>query len=687
MKITHVSTIQRETTSNDFNRLPLHPKAMARLPLGTVRPGGWLKHQLDLMCDGTVGHLDQLSPFLHKDNGWLNPTKEYSNTNQARYRGYWEEPVYWVRGLYPLAVLTGNSELLGKAREYIDAILASGDADGYFGPKINKKVVGNNGKSLPDLWPNMLAIDFLILFHEVTKDERVIHLLTDFFRYCRNIPDDQFLTAVDKQNYATEYATEMETFGNWMVDIQYRRAGDMIPHIYWLFNKTGEDWLLALAKRFFDNIAPYYPARKHDPFYVHPPEDYLDPHVVHFVQRYGYFGIYSQQDDREFRLAQGEYWYDQHMATWGQHPRGAFSADEMIRAGKTDPRQPFETCAMIEFAKHFYELGRITGDTLYADRTEDLMLNHFPATHDRELKGVHYLTASNQVQLDKEQGRDIFNDHKGMMFPYSGLCEYPRGYRCCNHNAGMGWPWYAQNLWQATPDYGLCLWLYGSCTLETAVGEAGSIVTIEEKTNYPFSGLVDLRIIAPEPVRFPLYLRIPGWCSSARVIVDGLAFETDRKGGYIRIEGEWHDSSVAIELGMEVSWQRWPRSGAATLNRGPLSYSVRIEERWVELLTKPEWPSHEVFPASRWNYAILHPSLQDPAVSVRDEIAAQPWSVEDAPIEITVKGKSLESWGMIDKMVAPLPTSPVEGDGDTVDITFIPLGCARLRIACLPTTV
>lgn len=682
MKISTVQTIPSSSKKPAFNKPPLHPRAMARLPLGVVHPDGWLKHQLDLMCEGTVGHLDELSPFMDEDNGWLQYKKDYRGTEDSRTKGGWEEVVYWIRGLYPLAIITGNRELLAKAMKYIEAILASSDAEGYFGPKQNKKVVGNDGRAIADLWPNMVAIDFLILYHDLTEDPRVIPLLTNFFRFCKDIPDDQFLAIGEW----TEYAQEMESHGNWKIDIQYRRAGDMIPHIYWLFNKTGEEWLLLLARRFFDKIAPYFPARRHDPIYLNPPEDYLDNHVVHFAQRYGYFGIYSQQDDPEFRRAQGEYWYSQHFATWGQHPRGMFSADEMIRSGKTDPRQGFETCTMIEFAKHFYELGRITGDTLYADRTEDLMLNHFPVTHDKELKGLHYLTASNQVQLDKEQGHDLFNDHKGMMFPYSGLSVYPTGYRCCQHNAGSSWPWYVQNLWQRTSDDGLCLWLYGASRLESVVGSSGKTIKITEETNYPFSGKVKLHVVAEETVRFPLYIRIPGWCTEASVKVEGQEFTTSQKGGYAKIDGEWNDTIVEIELKMKISWTRWPRTGAATLDRGPLSYSVRIEERWNPLLTNPDWPSHEVFPASDWNYALIHPTRQNPLVEVSEEIANQPWTVEDAPIKITVQGKTLNSWGIVDKMIEPLPTSPVKTEGKIQDITFIPLGCARLRVSCLPVT-
>ena len=130
------------------------------------------------------------------------------------------------------------------------------------------------------------------------------------------------------------------------------------------------------------------------------------------------------------------------MSVWGQQPRGIFGADERIRPGKVDPRQGFETCGITEFAKNFYLLGRITGDPLYADRCEDIMLNHFPASQTPDLKGLHYITASNLPQLDKGDNHDYFNERnpENQMLPYS-----PHRYRCCQHNVAMGWPWYAQN--------------------------------------------------------------------------------------------------------------------------------------------------------------------------------------------------------------------------------------------------
>ena len=87
------------------------------------------------------------------------------------------------------------------------------------------------------------------------------------------------------------------------------------------------------------------------------------------------------------------------MLTWGQMPGGFFAADERIRPGCVDPRFAFETCGMIELARSFYPWGRITGAPKYADRTEEVMINHYPVTHSPDLKAIHCLTAANQPIL------------------------------------------------------------------------------------------------------------------------------------------------------------------------------------------------------------------------------------------------------------------------------------------------
>ena len=58
------------------NRAPLVHKQYMELPLGAVKPDGWLKDQLDIMAAGMTGHLDQLVPKIFGErNGW--PTGMY----------------------------------------------------------------------------------------------------------------------------------------------------------------------------------------------------------------------------------------------------------------------------------------------------------------------------------------------------------------------------------------------------------------------------------------------------------------------------------------------------------------------------------------------------------------------------------------------------------------------------------
>ena len=331
-----------------FNRAPLWENAMTRLPLGSIAPAGWLRHQLELMARGMVGQMPWLSEFHAEENGWLGGDKEG-----------WEEQAYWLRGFYDLAVILQDSALLQLANRWIEAILGSMDADGYFGPPKLKDWTGKNGQVLTDFWPHMVMIDALIHHQEATGDPRVVPFLLRFFHYAAALPEEQFLPHI-----------HMAEFGDWKPGVQRIRADDMLPHLYWIYNRSGEQWLLDLATRFHRHLQPSS-------------SEYIADHVINFTQRFAYPAIFATRTCERWRLQAAEYWYTQHRQTWGQQPRGIFGADEHVRRGFTDPRQGFETCGFGEFAKNFYYLAALTGQAKYADRVEDLLFNHFPASQTR----------------------------------------------------------------------------------------------------------------------------------------------------------------------------------------------------------------------------------------------------------------------------------------------------------------
>ena len=647
-------------TSNHYyntNRAPLLPSPFTKLPLGQVKPKGWLKHQLDLMADGMTGHLSEISSFLAPTNGW------FGGENPG-----WEEQPYWFRGFHDLAMLTGDKRLLAEARRWIDAVIDSQDADGYFGAKVHKRLEGKNGQVCADVWPHMIMLDAVISHYEHTQDARVIPFMTRFFAFCRDLPDEQFLPIIN------DYGQE---FGNWQIPWQTRRAGDFLPQIYWLFNQTGDAWLLELAAKVFQRILPA-------------DDEWLDHHNVNFAQRFRYAGNFYAQSKAQWHLEQTEFWYRQHLLTWGQQPRGIFGADENIRPGCVDPRQGFETCGITEFAKSFHILARVTGDTLWADRTEDIMLNHFPAASTPDMKGLHYLTASNQPQLDASEQHEYQN--KGRMVSYS-----PHDYRCCQHNVAMGWPYYAENLWQASADDGLVAWLYAASSVTARVGQSGANVTIEEETNYPFSGRVTLKVTQAAGEVFPLYLRVPGWCTRFDVQVNGEVIDLrglqdpgGLAGPMLRIQRAWQPGDVVtFDMGMQITLSEWPRTGSVSVNRGPLTYSLKIGEHWRRCGGTDEWPEWEVLPTSAWNYGLLV-DRENPQTSLRlgrvdEAIADQPWTYDTAPIEIRAHAKRISQWSLGNETVGLLQPSPARSGEPQEEITLIPLGCARLRIACFPT--
>ncbi len=544
--------------------------------------------------------------------------------------------------------MLADPEIIRSARRWIDAVLASQEEDGWFGPCALK--TGLEGK--PDLWPHMLMCNVLQSFYEFTGDNRVLPFLTNYFKW---------MNAQPNASLGAGYWPKV-------------RFGDNMETIYWLYNRTGEPWLLDLAKRIHEYMQDWTTG-------VH------DWHNVNIAQGFREPGVYYQQAHEARFLRAAENNYETVMGLYGQFPGGGFAGDENCRPGYTDPRQGFETCGIVEFMHSFEMLTKITGNPLWADRCEDIAFNSFPAALTPDWKGLHYLTCPNQVQLDdKNKAPEIQNS--GTMFSYSPFERY----RCCQHNVSQGWPYYAEELWLATADHGLCASLYAASEVSAKVGEGGS-VKITEKTDYPFSDIVILRIVTAQPARFPLYLRIPRWCTgaSARINCKPVRF-TAQPLVYVVLKREWRDGdTVSLRLPMQVCARRWEKNpNAVSVSYGPLSLSLKIGERWVRCGGTDAWPEWEVFPTTPWNYGLMLDEKK-PAKSFKvvhrggGAFQAQPFTPQTAPLELRVRAKRIPAW-KLDALglVGKLQSSPVQSDQPLETVTLIPMGAARLRLTTFP---
>src|SRR5579875_725131 len=185
------------------NRAPLQANAFDPLPVGAVRPIGWLKRQEEIQAAGLTGHLDEFWNDVGPNSGWLGGTGES-----------WERGPYYLDGLLPLAYQLNDQELIAKAKRWVDWTLQSQTEDGQFGPKKND-----------DWWPRMVMLKVLTQYEEVSGDPRVLPFMTKYFDYeLHNLP------------------------GRPLRDWGKYRWQDNVYSVLWLYNRTGDTRLLDLAK-------------------------------------------------------------------------------------------------------------------------------------------------------------------------------------------------------------------------------------------------------------------------------------------------------------------------------------------------------------------------------------------------------------------------------------------------------
>jgi hypothetical protein len=661
-----IQTVRRpetESINRNYagNRQPLEPLNFIKLPIGSIRPGGWLKKYLELQRDGLTGKLNEISIWLEKkNNGW------YSG-NGIGDRG-WEEVPYWLKGYGDLGYTLGDQKIITETKAWLEKVFQSQRQDGSFGPMaVEKSYLNNNLENNPDLWPNMIMIWCMQSYYEYSHDARVIPFMTKYFRWQASIPESKFLKLYWENS----------------------RGGDDLYSIYWLYNHTGESWLLDLAEKVHRNTANWMQK-----------DNLPNWHNVNIAQCFREPATWYMQSKDSLHLNATYNNFHLIRNLYGQVPGGMFGADENARKGYDDPRQAVETCGIVEQMASDEILAGITGDPLWAENCENVAFNTYPAAVMPDFKALRYLTAPNMIVSDsKDHAPGIENSGPDLMMnPFIS--------RCCQHNHAQGWPYYAEHLWMATPDNGLVALLYGEGSVTAKVGN-GNTVTINEQTHYPFDEYIRLQINTKNRVQFPLYLRIPSWCTGATIWINGkeLAHE-NRSSTYTFINKLWQDKDIVeLRLPMRLGLTRWQRNkNSVSVNYGPLSFSLRIKEnyelrdskaasvgkpKWQESVDGNQWPAFEIYPGSSWNYGLILKGrdLLDGFSVVKKKWPADdfPFTQENSPIEINTSGCRIPSW-TIDQygLCGLLPQSPVKVNTSEESLVLIPMGAARLRISAFP---
>jgi uncharacterized protein len=129
--------------------------------------------------------------------------------------------------------------------------------------------------------------------------------------------------------------------------------------------------------------------------------------------------------------------------------------------------------------------------------------------------------------------------------------------------------------------------LYNNSNADFEFG--GSNIQIEQQTNYPWDGHITCKVQAVQPVSFDMALRVPAWCKSHNITVNGQPCAAHMENGYVIIAREWH-SGDTVNLDLEMTIERIAshpsirqNAGQIALQHGPLIYCLEEVDNGPEL--------------------------------------------------------------------------------------------------------
>ncbi|MBB5057812.1 hypothetical protein HDF16_002518 [Granulicella aggregans] len=630
---------QREVVAN---KAPLAASSFYPLPMGSIIPRGWLRRQLQIQADGLGGHLDEIWADVGPNSGWLGGTGES-----------WERGPYFVDGLLPLAHQLDDAKLKAKAQRFIEWTLTHQQANGMIGPASND-----------DWWPRMVMLKVLTQYEEATGDPRVVPFMARYFRY----------------QLETLPARPLRDWGKF-------RWQDNALSVIWLYNRTGDQSLLQLAKLLheqghdwqaqfadFKYTEPVTPERIHLDEKNGLGDTALSTHGVNNGQALKAAPVWSlltgKEEDRK-----GMQQMLSALDKYHGLPNGMFSCDEHF-AGR-NPSQGSELCTVVE-AMYSLEVGMsILGDAALGDRLEQLAFNALPGAFTDDMWAHQYNQEPNQVEVSLHR-KPWTTDG-----PESNIYGLEPNFGCCTANFHQGWPKFTSSLWMASADGGLVAAAYSPCEVKTVIQSVP--VHLVEETQYPFRETIHLTVNPAKPVTFPLKLRIPTWATSHEVAVNGKKIESSVVDGFVRIDREWHTGD-AVELHMPMEARVVPGfNQSVSVHRGPLVFSYAIGGSWLKLAERGKASDWQVYPTTAWNYAL--DVSEEAAKSLKVEelpIGDAPFSLKGAPVRIVVRAHKVPSWRAEDGVAASVPSSPVATMGAPETIALYPYAAGKLRITAFP---
>jgi uncharacterized protein len=263
--------------------------------------------------------------------------------------------------------------------------------------------------------------------------------------------------------------------------------------------------------------------------------------------------LYREQPD-EALLAQSHRVIDYLTKDDGLMITGTCSLAERFRNNQETKGDVGESCATAYLIRMAHYLLQLEGITLDGDIMERAIYNALFAAQSPDGRSLRYFTAIDSPRK-----------------------YHPNDAYCCPGNWRRIVAELPEMIYYRSADGGVLVNLYTTSTADVRFASDLS-VQLRQETDYPNSGKVIIKTEPSRSAEFPLKLRIPRWCESATISVNGQpAGSPSKPGDWASVRRLWKAGDVVtLDMPMKTRLVRGRKlqAGKVGVMRGPVLFCL-----------------------------------------------------------------------------------------------------------------
>ncbi|KAJ3006879.1 hypothetical protein NUW54_g3766 [Trametes sanguinea] len=413
----------------------LAPKKFLNVPLGKVKPAGWLRDQLVVQANGLAGHEHDFYDYVAQSD-WIGGNSYYSNLEEAG--------SYWFNGMVPNGVLLDDPKIMSQTQQFLDYVLDHQDSTGWLGPEVNT----TKPRYLWGRYPFFFGAIQMVEANSSLAD-RVVPALHKFVA----LANTMLHNGEGLEDWTRTRWEDFVIVLQWLYDFYPEGKEELLIDTMKMLKYTGDPWEDVFNEQYFPQEAV---ENLKNPFPV------LTWHGVNMAE-----GLKALPSTYRFTHNQSD--LDAASKGWDLlfqyhgRPSGIYAADEYL-AGLEAVRGT-ELCLVVETMFSYVVNSRRQGaaiDNPPAGLTyirlseipssqiacvERITYNALPAELTGDMWSRQYLQQQNQIAAKNMSPNPFPNDG-----PYSNVFGLEPNYPCCTVNHPQGWPKFISNAFVTTPD-------------------------------------------------------------------------------------------------------------------------------------------------------------------------------------------------------------------------------------------